>query len=60
MKEVIEYNSAVNKALEDKGNEDVDVALDKLTSTEFGCFLDSNDFTAEQAMALGNVICAFE
>lgn len=60
VKEVIEYNSAVNKALEDKGNEEVDVTIDKLTSTEFGCFLDSNDFTAEQAMALGNVMCAFE
>ena len=60
VREVMEYNKVVNKALEDKGNEEVDVKIDKLTSTEFGCFLDSNDFIGEVALALRNIMCDFE
>lgn len=60
LREVMEFNAAVQKALDEKGNEDIGVTFDKLTPTEFGCFLDSNDFTAEQAVALGDVMCALE
>lgn len=57
---VMEYNKQVAEALNEEANKELDVKYDKLTSTEFGCFCDSNDFTGEQALMLADVMCQME
>ena len=54
---VMEYNKQVAEALNEEANKELDVKYDKLTSTEFGRFCDSNDFTGEQALMLADVMC---
>ncbi len=58
--EVLEYNKAVDAALKEEAAKDVCVEFDRLTGTEFGCFIDSNDFTGEEALALSDIMCDFE
>lgn len=54
---VIEYNKSVAAALNEEAEKEVEVKFDKLTTTEFGCFIDSNDFTTEQAAEIMRLLC---
>lgn len=56
VKDVQSFNKAVTDALNEEAEKDVDVTFDKLTSTEYGCFIDSNDFTGQQALDLMEII----
>ena len=56
VKDVQSFNKAVADALNEEAEKDVDVTFDKLTSTEYGCFIDSNDFTGQQALDLMEII----
>lgn len=60
IKVVMKYNQDVAAALNEEAEKEVDVKYDKLTSTEFGCFCDSNDFTGEQALMLADIMCDME
>lgn len=60
IKVVMKYNQDVAAALNEEAEKEVDVKYDKLTSTEFGCFCDSNDFTGEQALALSEIMCEMD
>lgn len=60
IKVVVKYNKDVAAALNEEAKKEVDVKYDKLTSTEFGCFCDSNDFTGEQALALSEIMCEMD
>lgn len=57
VKDVQAFNKAVADALNEEADKEVDVTFDKLTSTEYGCFIDSNDFTGSQALQLMEIIC---
>lgn len=57
---VVEYNKAFADAVNEEANKELNVKYDKLTSTEFGCFCDSNDFTGEQALMLADIMCEME
>lgn len=57
IKVVQEYNKSFAEALNEEANKEIDAKYEKLTSSEFGCFCDSNDFTGEQALALMDVMC---
>ena len=48
-----EYKDLLNEEAE----KEVDVKFDKLTTTEYGCFIDSNDFTTEQAAEIMRLLC---
>ena len=54
---VIEYNKSVAAALNEEAEKEVEVKFDKLTTTEYGCFIDSNDFTTEQAAEIMRLLC---
>lgn len=60
LKEIQEYNKAFADAVNEEANKELDVKYDKLTSTEFGCFCDSNDFTGEQALMLADIMCEMD
>ena len=58
IKKLVEYDKVVKDAIKQLGNKDVDIDIDLLTEDSFGTLMASNDWTMEQAMIVGDIVCA--
>ena len=55
-REKIKYDKLVNEAMKEFAEKEVEVVFDPISEETFGKLLDSNDFSFDQALALGDVI----
>lgn len=57
VKTILNYNKAANELLKKELEKKLTASYERLTRSEFGCFINSNDFTGQQAYELSVVMC---